>query len=142
MDSKSKQIAPDVPQGVTETTFAAELEFHLKTQGLSIRSRCSTIMLESILLASVKEVSGLSEKPLPEDGVVFVNINYDMKDDKLVLNANAPRMVVTGVLAHAMGAVTRNQTAQNFAVYKQAMETRVQALEGRMGTPKIILPGG
>lgn len=149
MDKHARPTTPDAPTRAEvaaanglETTFEVELEFSLKNQGLAVRSKASTIMLEAIILGAVGQVADLANDSLPENGVVVVNIAYDMLADHLVLKAAAPRMVVVGVLAHALGAITRNQTAQNFAVYKQAMEKRVADLEARAGVKKIILPGG
>jgi hypothetical protein len=155
MDSKGRPTTPDVPAappaaGIDakeyglETKFRAELDFGLQKQSLAIRSRCSTIMLEAIILEAVARIDRAEWKTttLPEDGIVRVAIDYDMETDEMELSGSAPRVLIKGVLAHALGAVTRNQTAQNFAVYKTDMEKRVKSLEERAGVKKIILPGG
>lgn len=151
MDKHGKPTTPDQPATAAtaaahglETKFAATLNFSLRNQGLQILSKASTIMLEAIVMDAVTRLDLVpwTEKPLPEDGIISIEIEYDMVRDALDIKCNGGgRVLAKGVLTHALGAVTRNQTAQNFANYKNAMELRVKALEDRAGVQKIILPG-
>lgn len=142
MDSQGKPTTPDAaaPSPKAETTFRAELEFHLGRQQLVIRSKCPTVILEGMLGDGLLALGQVTPAGLPTDGVVRVDLAYDMEADRLVLTAAAPRLVVGGVLLHALGGVTRNQMAQKLQVERQAVEKRLADLEKRLGAPKILLP--
>lgn len=140
MNSPQEQKTPDA--AAPETKIRIDLEYHLSAQRLMIRSQAATIMIEGVINDAVRHAHSANlGGDLPADGIVRVGVVYDMKTDLLELSAQAPRVVVLGVLQHALGAITRNQITQSLQVEREALKARVAALEEKSGSGKILLPG-
>lgn len=141
----NKTPTPDAPSLINtppEGRIKVELEFNMAKMGLLIKAVAPTLMIEAVLLDAVGLVDDLDLKDarLPADGICRVVIDYDMTSDLLTMSTQVPRAVVKGIIAHALGSITRNQMQQNLQVKLAALEQRIAELEARIGVPRLVLP--
>ena len=145
MDSQGNPTTPDAPPA-PDRTIRIKLEYALATNRLVIKAVAATVMLEGIIedvltrgLVDALKVD--PEAPMAADGVIRVDVNYDLAKDDLQLFAQAPRVIVKGVLQHALGELSGYQFTQRVQVKMIALEKRVAELEEKAKGPKIHLPG-
>jgi hypothetical protein len=152
MDSEGKPNAPDAgerpqytppPDELGQTGFRIVIKFNIPTQNLIIQAKCPTIMLEGILADAMTRVKDESfkTKPLPENGVVDVVLNYDMLTDVLEIDCEGPRVMVKGIIQHALIGLARNQVVMFFQPKLQAINTAMAELEKRL-PPKLVIVAG
>lgn len=149
MDHEGKPTTPDAPSAeeLAKTSIRIEMEYTLANNRLMVRSQAPTLMMEGVLIdvltkGLVDKLQNDPKAPMAPDGVVRVTVLYDMAADKHALSAQAPRVVVKGVLQHALGEIMGYQLRQREQVLREQLEKRILALEERVAAPKIILPGG
>lgn len=120
--------------------YRIEIDYKVDAQNMEIRSKAPTIVIEGAIGECLAVPDLIKATPLPADKVARIAVEYDVASDRIVgFVSQGERYIVRGVLLHALGAITRNQMAQNIMRQLAPVEVRLAKLEARVGG-KLILP--
>ena len=142
MDQAGKPTTPDA--GGADTLVRVMMEYNLVTKRLQVLAKSDNIVNEGVLGEALRVVHTLKIDPgvpVAADGVIRVTVDYDLKTEKPTIMAQAPRVLVCGIIHNALGALTRNQIRQGLQIELQALKARLAVLEAKVN-PALIGPSG
>ena len=140
MDQNAKPTKTD-PDQLVQILLA----YNLVSKRLEVRAKCDTILLEGVLADAILNVS---QSPLVDttaevaaDGIIRVTVDYDMRTGKHSIQAQSSHILVKSILQHALSCITRNQIVQGLQAERDALKTRVAALEAKVSPPLLSSAG-
>lgn len=113
---------------------------------MEIRSKSATIVIEGAVGEALAAMDVFQPAPLPADNVVRLVLEFDLLADRLVrFDAQAPRVIMRGILHHVLGALTRNQQQQSIALQIAPLQKQLNEIGMKLAKTaggRLVLPGG